>query len=49
MSSWQLGQPVLILILAAFVLREAITTPLLVAAALIIAGTALAQRPDNRA
>ena len=45
MSSWQLGQPVVTFVFAAIVLGEAITLPLLAAGAVVLAGTALAQRP----
>jgi O-acetylserine/cysteine efflux transporter len=45
MSSWQLGQPVVTLVLAAIVLGEAITPPLLLSGAVILAGTGLAQTP----
>lgn len=48
MSSWQLGQPVLTFILAAIVLNELVTPPLLIAGAVILAGTALAQSPGKR-
>ena len=42
-SSWQLAQPVITLALAAMILGEALTWPLLVAAGAILAGTAIAQ------
>ncbi len=45
MSSWQLGQPVVTLVLAAIVLGEAITPPLLLSGAVILTGTGLAQTP----
>ncbi len=43
-GSWQLAQPVITLALAAMVLSEALTWPLLLAAGTILAGTAIAQR-----
>jgi drug/metabolite transporter (DMT)-like permease len=43
-GSWQFGQPVMTLILAALVLGEALTLPLALAGAVILAGTWLAQR-----
>ena len=43
-ASWQLAQPVITLALAAMVLGEVLTWPLLLAAATILAGTAIAQR-----
>jgi drug/metabolite transporter (DMT)-like permease len=48
MSSWQLGQPVVTFLFAAILLKEAVTPPLLISGAVILAGTALAQRPDRR-
>jgi len=45
MSSWQLGQPAVTFLLAAILLGEAITPPLLVSGVVILAGTALAQAP----
>jgi drug/metabolite transporter (DMT)-like permease len=42
-SAWQLGQPVITLVLAVLLLREVITWPALVAGSAIIAGTALTQ------
>ncbi len=47
-SAWQLGQPVLTVILAALVLGERLTVPLMVAGAAVIAGTALTQRRERR-
>ena len=47
-ASWQLAQPVVTVTLAAFLLGELITLPLLVVAASIVAGTAWAQWPDRR-
>jgi len=49
MSSWQLGQPVVTLVLAAIVLGEAVTPPLFLSGAVILAGTALAQTPRRSA
>lgn len=43
-GSLQFGQPVMTLILAALILGEAVTVPLLVAGGVILAGTWLAQR-----
>lgn len=43
-GSWQFAQPVLTVLLAALLLGEAVTLPLLLSAAAILAGTALAQR-----
>ena len=43
-GSWQLAQPVITLALAAMVLGEALTWPLLVAGGTILVGTAIAQR-----
>lgn len=51
-SAWQFGQPVMTLALAALLLGEKITLPLLLDAAAIIIGTGLAQRaahPRHRA
>jgi drug/metabolite transporter (DMT)-like permease len=42
-SSWQMGQPVVGVVFAAIVLGEAVTVPLLIAGAAIVAGTALTQ------
>jgi len=47
-SAWQLGQPVLTVMLAALVLGERLTVPLMVAAAAVLAGTALTQRRARR-
>jgi drug/metabolite transporter (DMT)-like permease len=43
MSAWQLGQPVFTVVLAVWLLGEQLTTPLLVAGAAVLAGTALTQ------
>lgn len=43
-GSWQLAQPAITLALAAMVLGEALTWPLLLSAGTILAGTAMAQR-----
>lgn len=43
-ASWQFAQPVMTLMLAALILGEAITLPLILAGAVILAGTWLAQR-----
>lgn len=43
-GSWQFGQPVMTLILAALILGESVTLPLALAGAIILAGTWLAQR-----
>lgn len=42
-SSWQMGQPVISVMFAAVLLDEAITLPLVIAGAAIVAGTALTQ------
>ncbi|HLF12288.1 MAG TPA: DMT family transporter, partial [Gammaproteobacteria bacterium] len=42
-SSWQMGQPVISVVFAAIVLGEAVTLPLVIAGAAIVAGTALTQ------
>ncbi len=47
-ASWQLAQPVITLGLAAVLLGEAITLPLILVAAAIVAGTAWAQLPERR-
>jgi drug/metabolite transporter (DMT)-like permease len=46
-SALQLGQPILTIVIAAAWLAEPITAPLLAAAAIILAGTWLAQRPRS--
>jgi drug/metabolite transporter (DMT)-like permease len=46
-ASWQLAQPVVTLALAALLLGERITLPLLLVAASIVAGTAWAQLPER--
>jgi len=46
-ASWQLAQPVITLTLAAFLLGEAITLPLILVAVSIVAGTAWAQLPER--
>ncbi|MCZ6860577.1 MAG: DMT family transporter [Alphaproteobacteria bacterium] len=46
-GSWQFAQPVITLALAAMVLGEALTWPLLVAGGTILVGTAIAQRKTN--
>jgi drug/metabolite transporter (DMT)-like permease len=43
-GSFQFGQPVMTLVLAALILGEAVTAPLMIAAAIILVGTWLAQR-----
>jgi drug/metabolite transporter (DMT)-like permease len=48
MSSWQLSQPAVTLVFAALLLGEAITLPLLVSGAAILAGAWLAQLPGRR-
>ncbi len=48
MSSWQLGQPVVTFVFAGILLGESITLPLLASGAVVLAGTALAQRPATR-
>ena len=48
-GSLQFGQPVMTLILAAVILGEAVTAPLVLAGAIILAGTWLAQRPGTHA
>ncbi len=45
MSAWQLGQPAVTFALAAAMLGEAVTIPLIVSGLVILGGTALAQRP----
>ncbi|MDJ0951398.1 MAG: DMT family transporter [Alphaproteobacteria bacterium] len=47
-GSWQFAQPVMTLGFAALILAEAITLPLLISAAAILAGTAIAQRQAAR-
>lgn len=47
-ASWQLAQPVVTLGLAAYLLSERITLPLILVAAAIVAGTAWAQLPERR-
>jgi drug/metabolite transporter (DMT)-like permease len=42
-SAWQLGQPVMTVVLAGFVLGERVTWPLVLAGAAVLAGTALTQ------
>ena len=48
MSSWQLGQPVVTFVFAGILLGESITLPLVASGAVVLAGTALAQRPATR-
>ncbi|MGI9258900.1 MAG: DMT family transporter [Gammaproteobacteria bacterium] len=45
MSAWQLGQPAVTFVLAAAILGEAVTLPLIISGLVILGGTALAQRP----
>jgi drug/metabolite transporter (DMT)-like permease len=45
MSAWQLGQPAVTFVLAAAVLGETVTLPLVISGLVILGGTALAQRP----
>ena len=47
-ASWQLAQPVITLGLAAYLLSEPITLPLILVALAIVAGTAWAQLPERR-
>jgi drug/metabolite transporter (DMT)-like permease len=47
-GSWQLAQPVLTVALAAVLLGEPVTRPLVLSAAVILAGTAVAQRRAGR-
>jgi drug/metabolite transporter (DMT)-like permease len=46
-ASWQLAQPVITLGLAAYLLSEQITLPLVLVAVSIVAGTAWAQLPER--
>ncbi len=47
-ASWQLAQPVITISLAAMLLGEVLTLPLILVAISIVAGTAWAQLPERR-